>query len=67
MVDWYGQTPHDSPWSSIPLGDRMYLIYLEARMRRLPPWMLGTLYEAIERLKEQPRYARDRTAGALFR
>jgi hypothetical protein len=37
---------HDPPWSCIPLADRLYLIYLEAGMRRLPPWMLGTLYEA---------------------
>jgi hypothetical protein len=36
---------NDPPWSSIPLADRLYLIYLEAGMRRFPPWMLGTLCE----------------------
>ena len=40
-----------------PLADRLYLIYLEARMRRFPPWMLGTLYEALESLRRKPTLA----------
>jgi hypothetical protein len=38
------------PWSCIPLADRLYLVWLEAGMRRFPPWMLGTLYEVIATL-----------------
>jgi hypothetical protein len=46
MVASYPQAmSNDSPWSCIPLADRLYLIYLEAGMRGFPPWMLGTLYE----------------------
>jgi hypothetical protein len=46
---------NDPPWSCIPLADRLYLIYLEAGMRRFPRWMLGTLYEALDRFKQQGR------------
>jgi hypothetical protein len=47
---------NDPPWSSIPLADRLYLVYLEAGRRRFPAW-LETIYETLERLKEQSRLA----------
>jgi hypothetical protein len=37
-----------------PLTDQVYLINLEAGLRRFPPWMLGTLYEAVESLRRKP-------------
>jgi hypothetical protein len=48
--------PDDPPWSCIPLADRLYLVYLEGGMRRLPPWMLGTLYEVLMEIEDlKPR------------
>jgi hypothetical protein len=41
MVDWYSKACRTIP--CIALADRLYLIYLEAGLRRFPPWMLGTL------------------------
>jgi hypothetical protein len=43
-----------SPLVVYPFTDQVYLINLEAGLRRFPPWMLGTLYEALESLRRKP-------------
>lgn len=58
--------PPDPPWSCVPLADRLYLTNLEAGMRRFPPWMLGTLYEALELVKQQAEMLED-SGGQVHR
>ena len=51
---------NDPPWCRVPLTDRLYVVWFEAGVRRFPPWMMGTLYEALERLDHQdPKGDRD--------